>query len=508
MLVNKRRTSQDLEMKILLSCLFFISCNMLAFSAEIFAWKTPLSLIASEGVSDSRVKRLEKPPEASPFFGPKDEIWDLSLVISKSDRAMSDPPEWIVWNATTQRIVAKVSWAAFFEMHLKWNLSHPPVLCRLNIDIHEVAADGLPPDPSKTPKHGFSVIARSGQNMKSSHSVDQAKMSLESEVNLSDSRSSVDFGALISASLTNGLTFKLDTRAVLANESPFWLARTYDGKAGIDIMITASTELADGTPFSQAVMRQEGDSTMPFPGKIKLGESGSVTLGGDRKLIWYQVSMLELLSALNIATVPKDEMPEDPFAPVGAKVPRKILDEAKLKTIDAPDALVPHVQGQVFDMSDAFGFMGLNIPKEDLIGYDYKNQRVFIYSSNIDELDKFEALFMVYEHDSPQTIAISLRDKGQLRLMSRSGAKSSIETVDSKSKQTRSLQVEPILGETDTYIDFKFTYQDSIEGKITNSMDSAVTLENGKALKVLEKGNAGGSKEAIEVNAEIIRHHR
>lgn len=48
----------------------------------------------------------------------------------------------------------------------------------------------------------------------------------------------------------------------------------------------------------------------------------------------------------------------------------------------------------MFDFSDLNNAFGLKVPEGDLLGYDYKNQRIFIYSSDINALLEFEIFFL------------------------------------------------------------------------------------------------------------------
>lgn len=365
----------------------------MAISAEIFAWKTPLSAVAPEELNVPSVTRLEKPPEASPFFEPKDELWDIATLMSRPDRALSDAPEWVVWNATSGRIVAKVSWTAFVEIHHKWNLQNPPVQCRVKIDVYQVAADGSPPDSSKPPERTLTAVTRAGQKTSATYSESGANIGLECETTFSNDGSLIDLRTLISVSLPDGPKSKFDTSVTLLNELPIWLAREFDGKNGIDIMVTVTSELVDGTPFSEAVLRQEGNGIMPFPGEIRHGKSGNIAIGEKVRLIWYPVPIMELLVHIGVVKFPEDDEAEDPFAAITAIDPEKnIFDESKLKTITVPEILAPHVPSSVFDIGDFFKDQGIHISKEDLIGYDYKNQRVFFYSSDTNELYKFQKL--------------------------------------------------------------------------------------------------------------------
>ncbi|MES2980955.1 MAG: hypothetical protein V4727_01470 [Verrucomicrobiota bacterium] len=505
-------------MRILLQCLLFLSCNALAVASEIIAWKTPIAVIAPQGLNVSGVTRLEKPPEASPFFGPKDELWDVAVLMSKPDRVLSDPPEWIVWNATSGYLVAKVSWAAYLEIEYKWELQLPVSQCRVKIDVYDVPADGSPPDSSKSPKHSLSVFTRNGQKTISSNSEGGTTIGLECEANFPNGcpcflemhgSSPADLRTLISVTLPDGSTSKFDTCVVPEDGKPLWLARDFDGKNGIDIMLTATSVLVDGTPVSEAIMRQEGNAVMPFPSNVRNWKSDNVAIGEKSRLIWCSIPLKDMFRNFELVKYPEDKKIDDPFAAAGnGEEPEKIVmvDESKLKMITAPEILAPHFRGSVFDLGDLTNRLGLEVPKGDLLGYDYKNQRIFIYSSDMKQLDFFEQLFFMRGHHQPTSLLITARGNGEFRMVSRSGVKSLIESTSSKSKQTRHLQVEPTLGDTDTYVDASFTYQDRIGEQIMSSVNSAATMVVGDSLKLFEKGKADGSKEAIEMKVEILKH--
>ncbi len=502
-------------MKILLQCLLFLSCNALLAASEIIAWKSPVAVIAPQGLNVSGVTRLEKPPEASPFFGPKDELWNIAVLMSRPDKALSDPPEWIVWNATSGYLVAKVSWAAYLEIEHKWELQLPVSQSRVKIDVYEVPADGSPTDSSKPPKQSLTIFVRNGQKTISSNSESGVGISLECVADFSEDEltvSCVQLKTLISVTLADGSISKFDTCVVPEDGAPLWLAREFDGKSGIDIVITATSELVDGTPISVAVMRQEGNTIMPFPSNLRYWKSGNISIGEKSRLIWCAVPSKDIFRIFGLVEYREDKKIDDPFAAAGHDVddPEKIVivDESKLKLITAPEILTPHFRGSVFDFSDLNNHLGLEVPEGDLLGYDYKNQRIFIYSSDIKELHKFEKIFSVAIEMNPTSLVITVRGSGELRLISRSGLKSSIERTSSKSKQTRSFQVEPALGEDDTHVDARFTYHDRIGEKILSSIDSSATLVVGESLKFFEKSKADGSKEAMEMKVEILKNEQ
>lgn len=486
----------------------------MAFSAEIIAWKTPVAVIAPEGLNVSGVTRLERPPEASPFFGPKDELWDIAVLMSRPDRKLSDPPDWIVWNATTGYLVAKVSWAAYLEIEHKWKLQFPASQCRVKIDVYEVSVDGSPPDSSKPPKHSLTILTRDGQKTRASNSEGGTSVGVECVADFSEDDltvSCVQLKTLIAVTRSDGSTSKFETCVVPEDGTLLWLAREFDGKNGVDIMVTATAELVDGSPVSQAVMRQEGNTVMPFPSHLRYWKSDNIAIGEKSRLIWCSLPLKDIFRFFHLVEIREDKKIDDPFAAGGdADVPEKMLmvDESKLKLITAPEILAPHFRGPVFDFSGLGNTLGLEFPEGDLLGYDYKNQRFFIYSSDINVLLQFEKILSLENGMNPISLVTTVKGNGELRMISRSGLKSSIETTHPKFNQTRSFQVELIVDESNTYLHAEYAYHDKIGEKVMNLVESDATMVFGEPLRISEKNKADGTKEAVEVKVETFKHDR
>jgi len=100
----------------------------------------------------------------------------------------------------------------------------------------------------------------------------------------------------------------------------------------------------------------------------------------------------------------------------------------------------------------------------------------------------------------------TVRGNGELRLISRSGIKCSIEITHPKSNQARSFQVELAVGATNTYLDVAYAYHDRIGEKVMKSIESDPTMVVGESIKFSEKGKADGTKEAVEMKVEIMKH--
>jgi hypothetical protein len=493
------QVSQHSKMKILLQCLLILSCNALAFSAEILAWKTPISRIDTGGKASPRLERLDKPPEASPFFGKDDELWNVSFIMP-NDEEVTDKLEWAVWNATSGRLVAKGSWVALFELQRHYDLENPPVQCRLKLDVYQVPADGSPPDGSKQPSFSLSYIVRSGQKVVASNTEGDSSISVESETFFGDYSSVIDTRIFSQISLPNCPNLQIDSSISIENQVPVWFARNFNGKQGVDLMVTGILELADGTPFQDVIMRQEGDNMKPFSISDIHDSSGNIALGEKHRLVWLRppVGALEYLD--NQKLTDKDV---DPFS--GEKI--DINKRLKFKEVKAPDILSPHFYGMVFDISDALKQNGIKVLDKDFAGYDPKTFGIFMYSSDIAELDKFEQLFMVLDGEYiNRNVVITSRGDGEMRLISRSGQKSSLSSLDLQSKKSRHFEVEPGFPENGSIIDLRCNFSEKIGEETIQSLDTSVTLEAGKFLKLFEKGKADGTKEAMEVKAEVFKH--
>jgi hypothetical protein len=404
-----------------------------------------------------------------------------------------------VWNATSGRLVTKGSWVALFELQHHYDLDSQPVQCRVKLDAYQVPADGSPPDASKQPSFSLSYIARSGQKVAASNTEGDSSMNIESEMFIAENHSLIDTRILTDISLPECPTLRVESSVTISNHSPIWFARNFDGKVGIDLMVTLTVILADGTPFDELIMRQEGEKIKSFSKSEIHGASGNIAIGEKHRLVKLPAppDVLGLLGNQQHTDPDKD-----PFAVQNPNTNNRI----NFKEVKTPEILKPHFYGMVFDIRDALKQNGIKISDEDFAGYDPKTHRVFMYSSDVVEFDKFESLFMLYDCGRPADLAITARGDGELRLLAHSGIKASLSGMDHKSKQTRSFEVEPNISDDDGMIDLRSHYSKKIGEKSIYVLDTSVTLEAGKFLKIFEKGKADGSKEAMEVKAERIGH--
>ena len=82
-----------------------------------------------------------------------------------------------------------------------------------------------------------------------------------------------------------------------------------------------------------------------------------------------------------------------------------------------------------------------------------------------------------------------------MRLLSRSGQKALLKSTNAKSKRTRQLEIEPTLGETDSFVHLRVLYEEKSGEKVLKSLNTSATLEVGKFLSLMDKNSPNGSME-------------
>ncbi len=461
-------------------------------AAEIIAWKAPLSNLAYDGVEAREVVRLENAPEKSPFFGKDDELWDVHETLPENAASA----EWAVWNATTRRIVVKGSWTAIREVE---RLIQSPSQCRITVDTYRVAGDGSPPDFSKRPDMSAGGVCRSGMKYSFSSVGGGASLRFEGVPVLSENDGIIDLTLLISTSLCRSPDLEINTAVTFEDGASVWLARTFDGKGGTDIRITGTIELSDGSPYAEKTLRQVGDSIVPFGADRSEPQRRAIEGGGWLASARMPSDQLGLISG-------EDPDPEaDPFA--DAATGRNETPLKEFPTNEAPVKLEPYFGGPVLDLKKEIRMMGIIIGESDFVGYDMATQRIFMYSTDEAEIDKFEAVFVLSWVDggSPATLAISARGNGQMRLLGRSGQRMILKSALKETKRARLLEFEPTIGENGTLVDLRVLFEEKSDGMLLTSINSSATLDVGTYLELLKTRLPDGSESAMEFKAEILR---
>ncbi len=476
-------------MRIFAASLISIASVALANAAEIIGWKAPLSNLAYEGVEATGVDLLKKAPEKSPFFGEKDVLWNVRSVLP--DEAAS--AEWAVWNETSGRIVVKGSWTVMREMEERIDTASQ---CRITVEAFRVAEDGGTPDFSKQPEASISLVTRSGQKASGSRQGDDSAMKLEAEPTMSEERDFVDLRMVVFASLHGASDLEIQTGLSFKADDKVWVGRDFDGKTGIDLRVSAAIETPDGTPYAEIMMRQEGSAAVPF----RVDRSGrkpiAIEGGGQLVSAWLDFRLAKEF----ITGVKVDET--DPFAVDPDAEPAPDLDG--LPTANVPEKLEPYFGGEVLDMREIIRKMGVLVGENDFVGFDFRSQRVFIFSKDEDVLDMFEQLFTPFCClPPPDNVAVTLQETGQRMLIGRSGQKAGMTSTQPETKRTCNFEIEPTSNGDTTLVDLRAFYEEKLGEEVTKNFNTAVTLVAGDFLEIMTTKAPDGTESAMKIKAEI-----
>ncbi len=476
-------------MRIFAASLISIVSVALANAAEIIAWKAPLSNLAYEGTEATGVVLLKKAPEKSTFFGEKDVLWNVRSVLPEEAASA----EWAVWNETSGRIVVKGSWAVMREMEERIDTASQ---CRITVEAFRVAEDGGTPDFSKQPEASISLVTRSGQKASGSRQGDDSEIKVEAEPTMNEERDFVDLRLIVFASLHGASDLEIQTGLSFKVDDKVWVGRDFDGKTGIDLRVSAAIETPDGTPYTEVMMRQEGDTAVPF----RVDRSGQKPIaiegGGTLVSAWLSFEMAKEF----ITGVKVDET--DPFAVDPDAEPAPDLDG--LPTTKVPRKLEPYFGGQVLDMSEAIRKMGVLVGENDFVGFDFRSQRIFMFSEDKELIERFEQLFASFcGRQSPDNVAVTCQETGQRMLIGRSGQKARLTSTQPETKRTCNFEIEPTSNGDTTLVDLRAFYEEKLGEEVMKNFNTAVTLVAGDFLEIMTTKAAGGTESAMKIKAEI-----
>lgn len=477
-------------MRILTASLLSITLAALANAGEIIAWKAPISNLAYEGVEATGVALLKNPPEKSPFFGDKDVLWDIRSILPEE----AATAEWAVWNKTARRIVVKGPWMAIREMEESLNTASQ---CRITVEAFRIGGDGGAPDFTKQPDASISLVTRSGQKASGSRQGDDSTIKLEAEPTVGYRNDFIDLRMIVSTSLSGVPDLEIYTALLFKADKGVWVARDFDGESGTDIRVSAAIELPDGTPYAEMMMRQEGDAVVPF--RVDRSGRKPIVIEGGGTLV---SAWLSFENTKQFFTGEESEE-TDPFADdADTKV---AANYEGLPTTQAPEKLEPYFGGEVVDMRETIRNMGIMVGENDFVGFDPLNGRIFMFSKDKDEIDKFEQIFEPFCClQAPENVAVTLHDNGQKRLMGRSGQKASLKSARLETKQTSDLEIEPTSNGEGTLVDLRVLYEEKSGKEVAKGFNTSATLITGEFLEIMTSKSPDGSDSAMKIKAEIL----
>lgn len=270
-------------MRILSALCVWLSGLPFCGAAEIVAWKVPLSIYLGSGLKAEGIRRVENVPEKSPFFGENDELWDLKDVSGYDAPRITGSFDWIIWNQTTGRLVAKADWAGLSKIHtaLEPNLL---TLARGLITLELLEADNTGGPPADGAKLLGKVEFSTPTGLITSGKWSGGGTALEYDAEpIFDSEGFIISLKLdVTAKATGHDQFTVATELLLTPGQPLWAARDTDGRKGLDLRVSSRVVLADGTPVEERCLIQKNGKTVRLQKKELTEEDRGGHPGGSR----------------------------------------------------------------------------------------------------------------------------------------------------------------------------------------------------------------------------------
>ena len=487
---------------------FFPIYLLLAISvcpaAEIVGWKVPLSRFVGRGLEADGIVRIKSAPEASPFFKEGDELWDLkeARLDTRDDPKLS--LDWLIWDATSERLVAKGSWTDLCAIHEILRADALPRHLKLTVAICEVVADAAPLAENAKPVSKLSICVRSGQNATANWGGNGSSLEVDAGVEFVETDPFVDVRLLVTAKEPDQLGLRVNTAFTLKSGCPLWVARDFDGKQGLDLQASGTLESMDGTPLREVMMIQKGNATQSLWPQQRSHEYERVPVEGGG---WLMSCFMSPGQLEEIIKGSRQSSEADPFAEPSEQERPKLPRAASVK----PPALISSsLDHEVLDATEWLRKGVLNLAgnlelRGSFVGYDPIGQRFYFYSSNQTAVEMVSQLLTPMCNHRPALLGVTLDGVGQTRLIGKSGQKASLERITGKETVERSFEIEPTIGENDDVMDLRFVFEDRTDAKKITEINSSNTLSVGKPLEVFSDMGADRETRSLRLMGEVLR---
>lgn len=465
---------------------FLLSFMLLApeiSASEIMAWKIPLSRFGWSDTETEGVEKMESPPQPSPFFKVGDELWDLSAV---HEKGKNPPLDWIVWNATSERIVAKGTWDGISQLHEILDGQSPPRNLRIRLETFKIPSDGSLPSKNALPALELSVIVRSALKFKVSNRERGESLEMSGQAVLGNlSNPVVDVQVSVLCQLKDQPRLDLNTSFSLEDNGSIWVARDFHRNQGIDLRVTPTFELPDGTPLKEFLMKQNGDAIEPFVIERNFGRKNA----GN--------GWLEIIDLPRTLLDPPGPTTGDPFAVSELPAPVAL----NLPDILPPAFLSEWVDHSVLDVSTLVRTAGVAMDREgDFAGYDPIQQKLFIYSTGEALVNICKQIYSGHG-ETRETLMVTLETDGETKIVTHSGSKASLTRSAVDNSIVRSVEVEPNMGAEIS--DLTLKYQVKSEGR-EELIQTSTTIPSGKFSKVFSGGSGEGTEFSLSTKVEML----
>lgn len=466
-------------------------------ASEIVAWKVPLSHYAPDGLQTEGVIRCKVAPEISPFFKEGDELWDLKRVPAPEGSSKIVNADWVVWNATSERLVLKTEWHGIWRLRELFFAEGLPKQCRLTFEVFRVPDDGANLSEKSMRVASHTVVTKLTQEFESSQSTGVANFHAKGTVVSYDGDDLIGLALDLSCGLPHEPQLSVQAAFNLWSGRSLWVARDFDGKVGLDFKVTANIELTDGTPWEQRMLIQKGSEVLKVvPDRrdmaaVPVGDTGWMLIPA-----WINPALLFFPYAEQIES-------KDPFAEKGPTVERELPGFLPFPMLNAPDILKPWLNQPMMDLRKwgTVDFMDWKDASE-FIGYDPLNERVCIYTKDFPKVSMFKQLF-TYTSCHPSQVVFNLDGDGQTRLVGKSGQRLRLTRANGEQKILRSLEIEPTVGENNKLVDLRLVYADDVVPQQETRLTTTVTLTTGKALELISGATGEDTIRSLRLKAEV-----
>jgi hypothetical protein len=484
-------------MKVLCGLIFGLLPPLISHAAEIVAWRTPLSRYGIGGLEAPGV-RCKDAPETSPFFKQGDELWDLTKAVSERLGTRKIALDWLVWNASSRRLVAKGNLWDLYIIHKIIGVDPQPVQCRVVTSVFEVSEDGAPLSANAKSVSETSVVCHSGQTPSAFWEGGGKSMDLDVKGTISENGGFTDILFKAQIAIPGQLPMKIETTFSCEDGKALWVARDFDGKKGLDLRVAATVELLDGSLFQERVLIQKGGGEWPvFPSRR---QAAPQSIDGRGWLVSVNLdpnTMKEFLSpgAIQPDADPFQEAPRDEFQ----DLPHTI-------SVQPPEFLREWVTHEVLDAHDWMKSIDPNLPGEnDFAGYDPIEERIYFFSPNRTSVDNLSAALSPMCCGRPATVVSTLEGLGQTRLIGKSGSKSTLARILDSKTNTRFLEIEPTVGEYGDVVDFRFDFENRSDPQRITRLNSSATLDDGVSNILFSRVDDDGAKTSVSAKIEILQ---
>lgn len=328
----------------------------LAHCAMTVGWKVPVDLIAGDLATNEKAHKLAKPPGASAFFQPGDELWDISAaVMGRTGYRAPDPEaagkekwpgEWLVWNARSGMIIARGSRADILSAQSAIQVEEQPKVVRTKLELIRGTAGK---------KDSISVVGRSGEQA----TMESAPWRIEAAPTLDSSNDLIDEQLKLTWS-DGGMQWELSTAVTSHLGERIRIACQGSGEQRWELFLSAQGEYPNGVSLPEVRWQESPDGLACWP----------IPPGGDR---------------------PYSKTPEG-FEIGVYRVPPNFLDQVRggdekveLPEIEVPSTMAEAMRGKVVDLYETFRKKGVAMVPGSFAGFDPKGSRVIFTGTQADQ---------------------------------------------------------------------------------------------------------------------------